>query len=1051
MKRKLLKTWGILSLFALLLAITQPAEAQAKNSLVKGFVQSNENDPIAGVSVILRNTKSNFTLGTSTDSTGNFTFARIPAGGPYSFTFSTVGFETQTLSGYNIKDDITLSLMVKMKATSASLDQVVVVGYGTQKRKDLTGSVSSVGIKEIKDLAVTRVDQALSGRVAGVQVKLSDGKPGSSPQIRIRGVGSISAGVDPLFVVDGFPTDNIQSLNPNDIETLDILKDASATAIYGSRGSNGVIIITTKRGKTGKATISFDTYYGQQQVSRVPKFLNASQQATYYYNSIRNRNIDLGNDVSGDPALWKLRVPQTVLDVMSGKNTNNTDALDAVLRVAPQRSYNLSVTGGNEGLRYAVSGEYLNQDGIVLNSGFKRYSLRANFDARLTKRLTLAINVNPSFTINNNAIAEGNGAGASNSIIGSATSAQPYYPLYNADGSYFVYQGIDASTDLYNPVALAKEKIDQTTRSRFLANMNAIYSITDNLKFNIMLGGSSDNEKGYYFMPQLPAFLNVAATGTDFASSGYNWLSEYILHYTKGFGNHNIDAIAGYTAQENVSSYNTMTSNRFSNNLVPYLSAVSGIITGGTAGREDWSIVSQLARVNYNYSGKYFLTSSIRRDGSSRFGANNKYGIFPSAAAAWLVSGEKFMESFPKVSNLKLRASYGLTGNNSIGNYASLATINYVKYTTGGNAVGGFAPGAIANPDLTWETQQQFNGGIDIGILKGRINITADHFISKNKDLLLNVNVPTATGFSTALQNIGEVKNTGWEFVLNTINVSTTKFTWSTDFNFSAYKNEVEKLGPSGDPIIFGNGSDGYNITQIGQPIGMFYGLLTDGIFLNAAELTKGPIYHPGLADATRPGDIRFKDISGPNGKPDGIIDNNDFTILGSPYPDFYYGFTNRMAYKNISLSFNLTGSYGNKIYADAYRIYRLVRSRSATLATEANYWKSEADAGDGMTIRPVDNTTGGVREVSDRYMDTGNYLRVNNITLGYTLPEKLTKRLTLSSLRVYVSANNSIVVTKYKSFNPDVSNSGNPLNPGHDRNNYPLPKSIVFGLNVNF
>ena len=1022
-----------------------PLQAQERTASVKGFVSNLNGQPVGGVSVIIKSTKSNFTAGTSTDSSGNFTFTRLASGGPYSFTVSYIGYEAQTLTGYNIAENGSLSLAVRLKESASALDQVVVVGYGTQKRKDLTGSVASIGTKDLKDLPVTRIEQALSGRAAGVQVKFSDGQPGSSPQIRIRGIGSISAGVDPLYVVDGFPTDNIQTLNPNDIESLDILKDASATAIYGSRGSNGVVIINTKRGTTGKPHIDLDVYYGQQEVIREPKFFNANQQANYYYNSIRNRNLDLGNNVSGDPATWAIRVPQTVLDVISGKNTNDVSALDAVLRTAPQKSYNLSISGGNEAVRYAISGEYFDQDGIVLNSNFRRYSVRANIDAQLTKRLTVRMNLNPSYIINNNVIAQGNGAGASTSIIGSATSAQPYYPLRNADGSYFVYQTIDASTDLYNPLALALEKKDVSSRTRILGNVTAEYKIMDGLKLNVLLGATSNNIKGSSFWPQLPVFLGRSAEGTDFASSGYNWLAEYTASYNKEFGRHSIGALAGYTVQADVVDSNTLSSTNFPNNLVPTLSAVSGIITSGTATRAEWSIVSQLARINYSYDGKYLLTASIRRDGSSRFGADNKYGIFPSAAAAWRVTDESFMKNLPVISLFKLRLSYGKTGNNNIGNYASLSTINYIKYTTGGVAIGGFAPGAVPNPGLTWETQEQVNGGLDLSLFKGRVNITADHFVSKNKDLLLNVNVPTASGFSSALQNIGEVKNTGWEFVVNTTN-TTGKFRWSTDFNISAYTNKVVRLGPSGDPIIAGT-----NITRIGQPIGMFYGFIEDGIFKNAAELAAGPIYNKGLADETRMGDIRFKDVSGPGGKPDGKIDNNDLAIMGTPYPDFYYGMTNRFSYGNLNLSFNLAGSHGNQIYSNALVIYRLIRSRSRTLTTELNYWKSESDPGDGKTVRPDDVPRGGLRLANSRYLDHGSYLRINNITLGYNLPAKLARTLTLNSLRVYASANNAFIITKNLSFNPDVSNSGSSLNPGIDNNNYPLPRSIIFGLNVGF
>ena len=991
-------------------------------------------ETMPGVNIQVKGTM----LGTITGPDGKYSLS-VPSKDAI-LVFSFIGYTTAEMpvGGKSVVD-------VSLAAEIEGLDEVVVIGYGSVKKKDLTGSVGSIGTNDLSEVQVTRVDQALTGRVAGVQVKLATGQPGESPQIRIRGVGSISAGVNPLYVVDGFPSVSIETLNPNDIETIDILKDASATAIYGSRGSNGVVIVTTKRGMQGRAKINFNTYYGWQKVSKVPEFLSAKEQANYYYNSIRNWNLDFNHDVTGNPATWNKRVPQTVLDVLSGENTFETDALGAVLKTAPVASYNLSISGGSENIKYAVSGEYIDQDGIILNNNFKRYSTRINLDAKATERLSFKLNLNPSYTQNNNVIAQGGGAGASTSIIGSATSAQPYYPLFNEDGSYFIYRSIDASTDLYNPVALAKEKIDKSSALRVLGNLSAEYKILEDLKFNVMLGATSNVSKGYSFTPNLPVFFGNKATGTDNASFSMSWITEYTLNYSKNFGEHSINALAGYTAQYYKGNSNSLNSNNYPNNLVPFLSAVSSIITGGTGTQSEWSIASELARVNYTYAGKYLLTGSIRRDGSSRFGANNKYGIFPSAALAWRVSDENFMKNIPALNLLKLRASYGETGNDDIGNYASLATINYLKYTTGGVAVGGFAAGVIPNPDLTWETQRQINFGVDFGFFKGRLNLSVDNFYSKNTDLLLNVNVPTATGFNTALQNIGEVKNTGWEFVLNSTNVDK-KFKWTTSINLSTFKNEVVKLGPSGDDII-----SGQNITRIGQPIGMFYGFITDGIFMNAREVEEGPIWNPGLSDETRPGDIRFKDVGGPDGVPDGVIDNNDLTIMGSPYPDFYYGMTNNFSYGNLSLSFNLAGSQGNEVYSSAMTIYKLTRSRSRTLSTERNFWKSEADPGDGKTVRPCDVPTGGLRQASTRYMDTGSYLRINNITLSYEFPQKITDKLKISALTIYSTAINPFIFTKNLSFNPDVSNSTNPLQPGRDNNNYPVPKSIMFGLNASF
>ena len=1046
MRFNLLKSWACLALILQLIAAPEIAQAQAKNSLIKGLVQSNDNDPMAGVSVILRNTKSNFTLGTSTDSIGNFSFDGVAAGGPYSFTFSTVGFETQTLSGYNIKEDITLSLLVKMKATSASLDQVVVVGYGTQKRKDLTGSVASVGTKEIKDLAVTRVDQALLGKVAGVQVKPVSGEPGASPQIRIRGIGSISAGAGPLYVVDGFPTTNIETLNPNDIETLDILKDASATAIYGSRGSNGVIIINTKRGRSGKATIGFDTYVGWQKIARLPKFMTANEQAKYYYDGIRNRNIDEGRDVSGNYSTWFRKVPTEVIDVLEGRNTYDVDALDEVLRTAPQQQFQLTAMGGTDNIKYAISGEYFDQDGIVINSNFKRYSLRANFDAQLSKKFTLKFNLNPTFTNSSNVLAAGAGTGPNDGVIAQAVIVNSWYPLVDAQRNYFAFSGLAGSSNATNPLALANEIKANQKGLRMLGNINAEYKISDALKFNFLFGANLMSSRGNRFKPQLPAFFNDPATGSDNSNMLINWLTEYTLNYNKSFGDHSLSALAGFTTQKETFESNFITSNKYPNNFVPYLSAAAGQITDGSSDTYKWSLISYLSRVNYNFKSKYYATASIRTDGSSRFGSEHKYGLFPSVALAWRVSEESFLKNVKALSELKLRTSYGETGNNNIGNYDQYATINYERYTLGGVAVGAFAPARLANPNLTWEKQKQINVGVDVALFNRRISLTVDHFVSRNTDLLLNVNVPDITGFSTALKNIGEVKNNGWEFALNTVNVKGL-VEWTTDFNISTYKNEVVKLGPEGDPIYSGG-----NITMIGQPIGMFYGLINDGVFKNQKELNAGPIFSPGSSVRSRVGDSRFLDISGPNGVPDGIINSLDQTIMGSPYPDFYYGMTNHVSYKHLMLSVSLQGSKGNKVLSVSRLGTLNTRGRVRQLASSNSYWKSEQEPGDGQVPRPNDAPTGNNREPwNSRYLDYGTYLRINNINLSYMLPASYVQRLSLNSARIYISASNPFLFTKNESFNPDVSNSDNPLTPGIDQNNYPLAKSLVIGLNLSF
>lgn len=1046
MRFNLLKSRG--TFFALLLSTSvltsSETFSQEKNSLVKGLVQNAGNDPITGVSVVIRNTKNNFTSGTTTDTSGSFSFVRIPAGGPYTFIFSAIGYETQTLSGYNVKEDIVLSLMIKMQDSVGIMDQVVVVGYGTQKRRDITGSIGTVAAKDIKDLGVTRVEQGLAGRVAGVQVKFATGEPGVAPQIRIRGVGSISAGNNPLYVVDGFPIDNIQSLNPNDIENIDILKDASATAIYGSRGSNGVVLINTKRGRAGKPVIRFDSYYGKQRVLKVPEMKNSYEQAIWFYDATRNSNTDRGRDVSGDPTTWISPVPKIVMDVLNGTNSADEDAMDGIFVDAPQLSAQVAASGGTEAFRYAFSGEYLDQDGIVINSGFERYSMRANFDAKLTDRISVNVNLNPSFT-DQRALPSTGVCCLGSGVVAAALNIQNWRPLRTPAGEFFNYDGLADMAAVYNPLAIAMETKVSNKVTRLLANVGIDYKINRDFTFKFLLGGSLRNTKGMLFRPQRPYFFNDLPTGSDYSSQTTNWLTEYTLNYNKKLGNHHVAALLGYTVQKETAEANSLSSNRFPNNLVPTLSAVGGLITNGTSTIDEWTLLSYLARVNYNFNGKYYVTASIRTDGSSRFGAENKYGLFPSVALAWRVSEEKFLQDIDFLNELKIRTSYGQTGNNNIGNYDQYAAILYENYALGNAATTGIAPARIANPFLTWEKQSSINVGVDLSFFKRRLNLTVDHFNSRNSDLLLNVNVPSITGFNTALQNIGEVENHGWEFVLTTVNLNG-KFQWSTDFNISTYRNKVVRLGPEGDPIYSGN-----NVTMIGQPIGMFYGLLTDGVFMNAAELAKGPTFNPGAADQTRVGDMRFKDVSGPDGKPDGVINNFDRTIMGSPYPDFYYGMTNRFYYKNLSLVVGLQGSRGSEIYNMSIDGGNSGRPRVRGYKFANDYWKSEQEPGDGVTPRPNDSPTGGARLPSQKYLDNGSYLRINNITLGYDLPSSIPQKIKLTAVRVYINATNPFLFTKNQGFNPDVSMNDNPLTPGIESSTYPVAKGIIIGLNVTF
>ncbi|WP_218145503.1 TonB-dependent receptor [Parapedobacter koreensis] len=1011
---------------------------------ITGRVTNEQGEPLEGVTISLKGRS----IATTSDAEGYYRLM-LPTADTGSLVFTIVGYETfeAPLSSVSV-------INVSLKEQVSDLGEVVVVGYGVQRRQDLTGSVSSVGIDKIRDLAATRVDQALLGKASGVHVKPVSGEPGAAPKIRIRGIGSISAGSDPLYVIDGFPTSNIDNLNPNDIESMDILKDASATAIYGSRGANGVVLINTKRGSEGRTSISFDTYFGFQRLEKKPVYMNAMESAIYSYYGIKNQNIDEGNDVSGLPETWPIKVPQVSLDVLDGRNTNDYEALDEILQTAPMQQYQLSATGGNQSIRYAISGEYLDQEGIVINNDFKRYSLRANFDAQLSKRLTVKLNLNPSFTHRDLVPAGGpNSTVEDRSAVGGALHVHNFYPLlvdengnYDKNGEYFLFSGLEAQGNFPNPLAVAREIQSSRKGISFLGNINAEYLITDNLKFNTLFGGNLINFKQAYFEPMNSAFFNVPASGRDDTSMGINWITENTLNYRKAFNRHNIEGLVGFTAQHDQLETNFLFSNQFPNNLVPTLSATSGIITDGSSDISEWSMLSYLARANYNFNNKYYVTASIRTDGSSRFGQEKKWGVFPSAALAWRISDENFMEPIQFISDMKLRASFGITGNNNIGNYEHQGTINYLKYPFGGQEISGYAPERIANPLLTWETQRQFNFGADLAVFNSRLQLTVDYFNSRNYNLLLNTRIPATTGFNNKLLNIGEVKNTGLEFTVNSINIDG-PFEWMTDFNISTYRNEVVKLGPNGDPIYAGG-----SITMIGQPIGMYFGWLTDGIFMNQAELDQGPIYNPGARDASRMGDIRFKDVSGPNGVPDGIIDVNDKTIMGSPYPDFFYGMTNRFSYKNISLSISLQGSYGSEILAISRVSSANTRARYRQLAFLNDFWKSAEEPGDGKTPRPNNAPTGNYRGTySQQWLDNASYLRINNITLSYVIPDRLYKRFNINALRVYLTANSPFIFTKYTGFNPDVDFSGNTLEPGVDQNDYPTAKSLLLGINLTF
>ncbi|MEJ7826665.1 MAG: TonB-dependent receptor [Segetibacter sp.] len=1047
--------------FVFLLFILKASDinAQEKTSLVKGIVTDNNGEPLAGVSAILRNTKTNFTTGTSTDASGFFTFSRVSAGGPYSFTFSTVGYEDQTLSGYNIKEDITLSLVIKMKQTVANLDQVIVIGYGTQQKKDLTGSVGLISAAQTKDLPVSSVDQRMVGQVAGMQVSTATGIPGGGTSIRIRGAGSIGAGNDPLFVIDGFPitrsfgqTSNpLNLINPDDIESITILKDASSTAIYGSRGSNGVVVVTTKKGRSGPPRIEVTGYTGWQQVPEKgrPTVLNGTEYAQYQKEWITDFIQFSQNRVATDADIPQyLRNPEQY-----GEGTN---WYNEILQTAPQSSINASVSGGSENTKYSFSVGRVNQDGVVRYTSFERYVARMNFEANLSRKLKFGLILAPSQSMQKLSDSEGS---LRDNIIVRSLWLSPLIPVTDAAGNRvpFIMGGGRPAPNPLNSLEFAG-----TTRKEFrgLGSIYTEYEIIDGLKAKYSFNVDYSNGSSFLFNPSTVGGINlpppVVPNSTTTQFNSFNWLSEVLLSYNKQINeNHRIEAVLGYTAQHEKGNFLQLNADNYPDDLVQTINAAA-IIPAFTQDVQEWSLVSYLARVNYTFKNKYMITATGRTDGSSRFGANNRYGNFPSAAIGWRASEEKFFQNIKWMSNLKLRSSYGLTGNYNIGNYTSISNIGSSNAVFGGQLAGGRVSTSLNNPDLTWEQSAQYDAGLDLGILKDRIVFTADYYNKITRSMLLNNEIPLSSGYSNAIINLGKVRNRGVEFSISTQNLNG-KFNWNTRANISFNRNKVLALNDQNKTIYSGrSGEGGYtHVTEVGKPIGQFFGYQIIGVYKDAEDLAKSPKNNTSVV-----GSIKYKDVDG-----NGVIEQiKDFTVIGKSQPDFTWGLSNNFNYKNIDLSVILVGVQGGQILRTANETH----NNNEGIAFPAqfnidrkyvlNRWRSPSQPGDGKSP----TTTGGRvmwRDVNSSWVENASYLRVQNVTLSYSiLPKMLSAVKAIKTARVYVSGQNLFIFTRYSWGNPDAirnSLAGNTVSqalvPGSDYGNYPVARSLNAGFNLGF
>jgi TonB-linked SusC/RagA family outer membrane protein len=1041
-----------------------------------GKVSDDSGAPLMGVTVLEKGTSK----GTTTDAEGSFSLQTAQGA---TLVFSFLGFIAQevVVSG-------TQPIVVSLKEDALMLSEFVAVGYQTMRKSDLTGAVSSVKAREL-NLASPTVGQALVGKMAGVQVSQVSGAPYQSTKIRVRGIGSINASSDPLYVIDGYPAGNDVFINPNDIESIDVLKDAASAAIYGSRASGGVVLITTKRGKDGKGKLEYDLQTGFNQVSKKVKLMNSTQFAQLV---IDGRNNSYRDFVENSGATWNdamksddnatrtkrvgnggsITIPESIYNFSTQQlitPTINTDWQDELYRNGVFQRHNVSFSGGKQDLRYYLSGGYQNQDGIVVGTGQKRINLRANIDGNVNEKL--AVGGNFSFTRNENEeIQEGR---YDHSPVMAALLYAPFLPSHNADGSIakFGMGALSAGNfgiqNPENPVAQATETNITRKGLRSSYNVNATYKIIKDLSFKVNLGMLTYNEKYDYYLPTSLSSGNfapysvqaqTAAKATAQNITQIDQLAEFTLNYNKQWGKHHTDVLAGYTIQKTNSDLVSVSAQGFTNDRVQEISAKgadASFFYLNKAEKYVYSLLSYLGRVNYNYDNRYFLTATFRTDGSSRFGALNRYGYFPSVSAGWNLSDESFYHNFLGAeSTVKLRASWGLSGNNNIGNYNSqqvMASPGGVVF--GNNTIASAVwAGDVKDPNLGWESTSQFNLGTDITLLKGRLGIMANLYLSNSYNLLFNQSISAVSGSSSILTNLkdSKIQNKGFDFQADARVVSAHDFKLNVTGNISLNRNKVLNMGGAG--TIITNGAErSYktHITQQGSAVGMFYGFKVLGIVTpeNIAEVAPSTA----TSQKLRLGDIYFEDVN-----KDGVVNDADKTVIGNPYPKFTYGFGLNSSYRNIDLSASFNGSYKNEILdGQDYYLFNLEGSGNQYAVVDQRY-RSETSPGNGSVFRA---TRGASQSNSTRlstfYIQDGTYFRCTDITLAYNIPSLLNGKLGISSARIYASVNNAFTFSKYKGYNPEVDfnngNAGSNLTPGVDYGVYPLARGYNLGVKLVF
>ncbi len=965
---------------------------------VQGTIRDSHGTPLPGVSVHVKGA----TQGVTADNNGVFSINVAPDA---VLVFSYIGFSSQevAVSGRS-------AINITLNDSNSHLDEVVVVGYGTQKKKDLTTAVVSVNTKDIEERPIVQTAGALQGKAAGVQVTQPSGKPGTAFSIRVRGATSVQAGNEPLYVIDGVPTMDTRDLNVNDIASIQVLKDASSAAIYGARAANGVVIITTKRGKESMPVISFNTYYGVSNLAKKINVLNPSQ-----YNDLMK---ELGYNVQ--PA------------------TTTTDWLKEVFKTGHNQNYQLAFSGGNAQSQYYVSGNITRDDGIVKPAAYNRYAFRVNLDNQVKSWFKLSTNI--SYSNVNSKDVKDNGNAMRNAAILGALNAPPTMGIFEKDSlgrNRYTSNLYKAGWD--NPLAAIDGPTQNTTDNRIFGNVSGELTLYKGLKFKSNFGIDYFNHKYDYYLDAFSTTpgRNDHGIGNSDKSNSFTYLLENYFTYDHSWKKHNVSAMAGITTQQNKYNISTMNGRDFPDDPTVKTLNAANQLTGFTE-ESAWFLMSYISRVMYNYDSKYLFTANFRADGSSKLAPGHQWGYFPSFSAGWRISAEPFMKDVRVINDLKIRAGWGQNGNQEgLDNYSAYG-LNTYKQRTPTNPLSGpdiVIPSYIPNPNLTWETTTQTNVGIDISLFNSRLTVSADAYLKQTRDLLLNVPVPKIANVQYMPGNFGAMENKGLEFTVSSVNMDTKQFTWHTDFNISFNRNRITDMQLS--PVYYFGGVEGRDniiILKKGVALGTFYGYISEGV-------------------DPQTGNIKYKDVNG-----DGVITPQDRTVIGCAQPRFTYGMNNDLRFRNWGLSFLLQGSQGNDVF-NASRMETEGMYDSKNQSTDVlRRWTKPGQVTDipKATLQDVTNSL-----TSSRFVENGSYLRMKSITLSYNLPQELISHIKLTKLSVYVTATNIFTITKYKGFDPEVNAFNAAANPDKVNNNgatlgidygtYPQARSFIAGLNLQF